>query len=397
MATRRSTGAARGAVVTRLLALTAVAALVVAAALTLFQGGDRTYLTASFPRAVSLYEGSDVRILGVPVGRVETVTPRGTEVEVRMWVDSEHPVPADAQALIISPAIVGDRYIQLTPAYTGGERLADGARIEADRTAIPLELDEIYQSIDDLTVAIGPDGANADGALSRLLDSTARNFGGQGQQFNETISNLGRLTSTLDDNKDALFGTVEELQGFVQTLAENDDTVRAFNQSLSGAADLLEGEREDLAAALENLGVALDEVGRFVRTNRGVLRENIVGLKRLSRILVKQRDALSEVLDTAPLTLNNLFHTYNPATGTLDTRANITEVFDQVQSNPSAFLCSFLLQAPGGQAACDLVKDLIPTAQGTVNRSAPGSSPDGPPTQVERIDRTLGGLLEVDR
>lgn len=379
---------------TRALSAVVVLALVVAVAFTVLGGNDRTTLTASFPRTVSLYEGSDVRILGVPVGTVDRVTPRGTSVEVQMSVDAEHPIPADARAIIVSPAIVGDRYVQLTPAYTGGERLADGARLDASRTAVPIELDEIYQSIDDLTVAIGPEGANADGALSRLLDATARNFGGQGKQFNETIRNLGQLTGTLDDNKDALFGAVDELGEFVGMLAENDDTVRAFNQSLAGAADLLEGEREDLAAALDNLGVALGEVGRFVRDNRGALRENITGLKRLSRILVKQRDALTEVLDVAPLALNNLFHTYNPATGTLDTRANITEVLGQIQAGPGAFLCGLLLQIPGGKQGCNLLQDLLPA--GGFNRPAPGGEPR-PPVDVERIDRTLGGLLGGQR
>ncbi|MDP9821987.1 phospholipid/cholesterol/gamma-HCH transport system substrate-binding protein [Nocardioides massiliensis] len=391
-----STGATAASTVTRLLSVGVVLALVVAAALTLFGNGDRTYVTASFPRTVSLYEGSDVRILGVPVGQVEKVTPKGTQVEVRLWVDGKHPVPADAQAVIVTPAIVGDRYVQLTPAYTGGEKLVDGARLDATRTAVPLELDEIYQSIDDLTVALGPEGANADGALSRLLDATARNFGGQGKQFNETIRNLGQLTGTLDDNKDALFGTVDELGEFVGVLAENDDTVRAFNQSLAGAADLLEGEREDLATALDNLGVALGEVGTFVRENRGVLRENITGLKRLSRILVKQRDALTEVLDVAPLALNNLFHTYNPATGTLDTRANITEALGQIQAGPGAFLCGLLLQLPGGKQGCDLLKGLLPA--GSANRPAPGAGEEPrPPVDVERVDRTLGGLLGGDR
>lgn len=391
-----ATGAAAGAVITRVLAVAVVLALVVAAGLTLLGNGDRTYITASFPRTVSLYEGSDVRILGVPVGQVEKVTPKGTQVEVRMWVEDEHPVPADAQALIVTPAIVGDRYVQLTPAYTGGERLADGARLDASRTAIPLELDEIYQSIDDLTVALGPEGANSDGALSRLLDSTARNFDGQGKQFNETIRNLGQLTGTLDDNKEDLFGTVDELGEFVGVLADNDDTVRAFNQSLAGAADLLEGEREDLAAALDNLGVALGEVGTFVRENRGILRENITGLKRLSRILVKQRDALAEVLDVAPLALNNLFHTYNPATGTLDTRANITEALGQIQDGPGAFLCGLLLQLPGGKQGCNLLKDILPS--GAANRPAPGGSRQPrPPVDIERVDPTLGGLLGGER
>ena len=124
-------------------------------------------------------------------------------------------MPADAKAAVISPSIVGDRFVQLTPAYTGGDVMADNAHLGIDRTATPLELDEIFRSLNDLNIALGPNGANkADasgiGPLTRLLDSTARNFGGQGVQFNKTLKNFGAFTKTLADNKDELFGTLSQ-------------------------------------------------------------------------------------------------------------------------------------------------------------------------------------------
>ncbi len=99
-----------------------IVALVVAGAIVMFSGdgGDKT-LTAYFPRTVSLYEGSDVRVLGVAVGKIESVTPEGTRVKVVVKYDGDIKVPADAQAVIISPSIVGDRYVQLTPVYDGGD------------------------------------------------------------------------------------------------------------------------------------------------------------------------------------------------------------------------------------------------------------------------------------
>ena len=74
---------------------------------------------------------------------------------------------------MISPSVVGDRFIQLGPAYTGGPVLPDNSRLGIDRTAVPVELDDIFKSIDNLALALGPEGANKDGALSRLVDSTA--------------------------------------------------------------------------------------------------------------------------------------------------------------------------------------------------------------------------------
>ena len=130
---------------------------------------DQKTVTAYFPRTVSLYEGSDVRVLGVPVGTIDKVEPEGTRVKVMMNYDSEVKIPSDAEAVIISPSIVGDRYVQLTPAYTSGDVLADGTVLEESRTSVPLELDQIYSSLDQLTVALGPNGANKNGALTDLL------------------------------------------------------------------------------------------------------------------------------------------------------------------------------------------------------------------------------------
>lgn len=363
--------------------------LLLAAVLLVFRGDDSKQVTAEFPRAISLYKGSSVRILGVEVGQVDEVTPAGTKVIVKFHYDSKYKVPADAKAAVISPSIVGDRFIQMTPVYTGGKVLASGARLGMDRTATPLELDEIFGSISELTKALGPEGANkpdasGTGALTRLLDSTAKNFGGQGVQFNETLRNLSRLTKTLSDNKDNLFGTLAEVEKFTATLAANDQTVRQFNDSLAAGATLLADERADFAAVLKNLSVALTEVRTFVSENKQLLSTNIKGLNRISKILVKNRAAIDESLTAAPVALNNLMLAYNPTSGSLDTRANVGETVGQLTANPGAVICAF---APN-KATCDALKGAL-GALG-LGRTAPGAQRV---TELEPIDTTLAGLL----
>jgi phospholipid/cholesterol/gamma-HCH transport system substrate-binding protein len=376
---------------TKILLPVALLALAVVGLVTfVFNGGDQKTLTAEFPRTVSLYQGSDVRVLGVPVGKVDSVTPSGTQVIVKMHYDANVQVPAHAKAVIVSPSIVGDRFVQLTPAYSGGQVLADGATLDEQRTAVPLELDQIYSSLDDLTVALGPNGANSKGALTDLLDTTARNFGGQGAKFHRTISNFGKLSGTLADNKDQLFGSARQLEGFVRTLARNDKTVRSFNQSLAQVSAMLKGERGDLAASLHNLGIAMKQVSGFVKDNRQVLGQNISGLDDVTKILVKQRAALAETLRDAPLALNNLALTYNPQAGTLDTRANLGEIGHQITSDPSTFLCGILDQANQGGQACDAIKQILGNG-----RTGALSGPGHRRTTVDRMDPTLGGLVEA--
>ena len=88
----------------KLLVPVIVLALAVAALFSFVLGGPhQKTLTADFPRAVSLSVGSDVRVLGVPIGKVDSVTPSGTQVVVTMHYDADVHIPADAKAVIISP------------------------------------------------------------------------------------------------------------------------------------------------------------------------------------------------------------------------------------------------------------------------------------------------------
>jgi len=364
-----------------------VVALLVAFGLTLVETGGQKTLRAHFPRTVSLYEGSDVRVLGVPVGKVTEVRPNGSDVLVTMEYDDEVQVPADAKAVIVAPSVVGDRYVQLAPAYTGGAELADDTVLGLDRTSAPLELDDIYGSLDQLVVALGPDGANKEGALNDLLKQTAANFGGQGERFHQTVTDLSKLTTTLDNNKDQVFGSAAKLEKFIRTLAQNDKTVRDFGTSLAQASKMLAGERNDLAAALENLSLALADVSGFVKKNKESIKTNITGLKRVAGVLVKRRGELEETLRTAPLALTNLLHTYNPDTGTLDTNANLTMLADQLVSEPSMVLCTLVNQLNRGGELCDLIDSILPRA---------GAFGAGSGTSVgQRTDPTLGGLVKV--
>jgi phospholipid/cholesterol/gamma-HCH transport system substrate-binding protein len=385
---------------TSALITTAIVLLVIVATYLVFRpGSDQNTITADFPRTVSLYEGSDVKILGVPVGKVDKVTPIGTKVRVKLHFDAKYPVPAGAKAAIISPSIVGDRFVQLTPAYTSGAKMQNGAHLGLDKTATPLELDEIFSSINDLDKALGPDAANkADaggvGPLTRLLDSTARNLGGQGVEFNKTLKNVGAFTKTLADNKDALFNTLNKVEDFTSTLKTNDTTVRRFNDSLAQGANLLADERQDLAAVLRNLNTALVQVRSFVHENRASLSSNIAGLNQISKVLVKRRDALDEILRAAPAALNNLYLAGNVKQGTLDTRDNLGEVVSKLTDDPLTTLCTLL--GSGNAAACNTLK----SALGNVKLPRPkpfAGDPSAKPRIVEPIDKSMGGLVGSSR
>src|SRR5699024_7515959 len=115
-----------------------IVVLLACAAVVMFQSEDRKYLTATFDRTVAVYAGSEVRVLGVHVGEVESVEPAGTKVKIRIGYDAEVGLPADVQALIVTPSVVGDRFVQLAPVYSGGEQFPDDGEIDMGDTSTPL-------------------------------------------------------------------------------------------------------------------------------------------------------------------------------------------------------------------------------------------------------------------
>ena len=345
-------------------AASAVVLALVAAGFALWPRNDTVQVTGMFTRAVGLYPGSDVRVLGVPIGTVVSVTPRGDQVAVKFEYDPSVKVPADAKAAIVSPSLVSDRYVQLLPAYTSGPVMASGSTIALDNTAVPVELDRVSASLDDLMVALGPDGANKNGALSRLLDTGAKNLKGQGGAIHDTTHDLSLALQTLAGGKDDLFSTVKNLQSFTSTLATNDTQVRRLNGDLASVSDQLAGERGDLGAALKNLAIALNETSTFVHDNRAVIRTNLDQLTSVTTTIAKQRDALAETLINAPVAVSNLNHAYNPTSGTLDTRNNAAQLDD-----PALMICA-LINGPTGTGNTDLCKNIqnllkAPAAKGT--------------------------------
>lgn len=351
-------------------------------------------LTAYFTKTVGLYEASDVRVLGVRIGEVTSIEPMGERVKVEMTYDGRYDIPADAQAVVVAPSIVSDRYVQLTPVFTGGAVLEDGAELSLEDTAVPVELDEIYESLDELSVALGPEGANKDGALNDLIEVGAENLEGNGALLNSTLKDFSTLVSTVSEQRGDLFQTVANLQDFTTTIATSDRTVRAFNRDLAVVAEQLEAEREDLQTAVRQLSVALGEVATFVRDNKTALTANVSDLADVTGVLVKQRKALEEFLDVAPTALSNLQLAYNPSTGTLDTRDNGPAF---LESDPLSLLCNVLLAAGQDASTCEELTDLLPLPTGA-SAAAPGSgtTPAAPPPPVVR-DMTLGGILDGGR
>ncbi len=318
-------------------AVAATVILLAALGWTILRPVGQYRVTAWFGQTVGLYPGSDVRVLGIPIGTITDVVPQGDRVRVDMLVDDAYDIPAAANAIVLAPSLVSDRYVQFSPVYDGGTKMKDGDTVPLERTATPVELDQVYGALDDLSAALGPNGANKDGALSDLVDVGAANLDGNGAALNRTLTGFSQAVETLSDHRDDLFASLDNLQTFTSALATIDAQVGQFNTNMAAVADQLAQERDDLAAAVRLLNTALSDVAGFVQDNTTLLTTNVNRLADVTLALVQQRQALAEVLDVAPAALGNLSHAYNPDYGTLDTRDNSVG-----STSPEVIVCQVL-------------------------------------------------------
>jgi phospholipid/cholesterol/gamma-HCH transport system substrate-binding protein len=304
--------------ITAMVLVVAVLAGIVIAFVT--SGTRQMTITAHFLTSPGLYRGNEVDILGMPVGHVIKVTPGPTYVTVVMHVPASTKVPANADALIMAPNIVNDRYIQLNPAYTGGPTMPDHAVIPVSRTAVPISVDDIIDSLDQLAVALGPRGANAHGALSRLLASAATAFGGNGAALHATITNLGGAFGALSSQGPDLTNLFDNLGNLSHVASQYTGEYQAFANALAVVSTDLAGDDSSLGSALANLQMALGQLATFIRTNGTALGSSVANLSTFAGAVAQKQAALEQVFGVLPVALQNLDNAFDPTTHALRAR-----------------------------------------------------------------------------
>lgn len=348
---RRLLGSRRRRIISAVAAVAVVAALIAGGRLLDQATHPGTRITAYFSESIGIYPGSDVRILGVRVGTVDAVQPDGAEVRVILTVDNGVPVPAGADAVVVAPSVVSDRYVQLTPAYTSGPRLASGAVIPLSRTAVPVEIDQIYADLNQLATALGPSGANKHGALSNLITTGQANLAGNGSYLKSMLTQYAGLSKTLGGSAGNIASTITSLEQFTAMLERNDDQVQLAEQQLAQVSGYLSGERDQLSAAISTLAGALAQVQQFIASNRSLLTANVNKLASITDILSSERASLAEALDDAPLAADNLLNAYDATTKTLDGRADLNEFSMTAAGTTAASDESAASSGPAGSVA----------------------------------------------
>lgn len=296
-----------------------------------------TKITAYFNSATGIYPGDEVRVSGVKVGKISAIEPDGTQAKITMNVDRGVPVPADAKAVIVAQNLIAARYVQLTPAYrkNGGAKMASGAVIPVDRTAVPVEWDEVKNQLMRLATDLGPQSGVSNTSVGRFIDSAANALdGGNGDKLRQTIAQLSGVSRVLGNGSGNIVDVITNLQTVVTTLRASNTQIVQFQNRLATLTSVLDDSSSDLDGAVSNLSVAIGEVTRFIAETRDPTSEQIQRLANVTQILVDNKTAFENVLHVAPNAFANGYNIYNPVTGDYGGAFTLPNF-----SNPAGFVC----------------------------------------------------------
>ena len=310
----------RAATLVRRLAVVALAVLVVVPGCALGGGKDGGIrLTAYFPRAVSLFPAAQVRVLGLPAGKVKEVEAQGSRVRVVIEVADDVPVPRRVKAAIIPLSLIGERYVQLFPAWREGQpRAEDGDVIPLARTVVPVEPDEALAALKKFLDSLDPKG------LGRLIGNAADTLHGNGAQLNQTLDSASELLTNFAEKDDLVVSLLAHFDELAATLRTREGQLGTVMDAFAAASGVLAGERRDIEGLVKGLGDLSDNTLDLVSEHSGRLKNDVKVLTRATQAIETNIDSVGKLLDSGPVLVKGLREAYNPDLHAIDLRDSLS-------------------------------------------------------------------------
>jgi phospholipid/cholesterol/gamma-HCH transport system substrate-binding protein len=298
------------------IAIAALFAAVALLALAMFGGGGGYRVDAVFESAGQLVNGNQVRVGGANVGTISDIELNdAAQAVVTMEIDDEFaPLHQGTQATIRATSLSGiaNRYISLQPGPNNAEAIEDGGRIDADETSAPVDIDVLFNALDDETRE----------GLRNLVRGSGTQYDGRGADANESIkyfapflSSTTELTRELALDQRVLERFVRDGAATVSAIAERSDDLEQLvgntstamgaiadeNVALERALDLLPDTLRKANTTFVNLRATLDDLELLVEESKPATRELAPFLRDLRPLVAEARPTVADLRDLISL------------------------------------------------------------------------------------------------
>lgn len=263
---------------------------------------DAHELTARFDDVSGLVEGDDVRLAGIPIGRVTDVGVDDGEAVVAFRVDRNVDITADSTVVIRWRNLIGQRFVSILPG-TSNLLVGDGDELVA--TTDVVDLGRIVNQLSPLAQSVGPDQVN------RILNALVVAFENNEAPFDELLSDLDSLTALLAD-RDQLLGQMQaDFAIIAGTLAERDEQIASMVGNLSSISGALDSTDQLLARALDEFGAFADSADTLLARSSSDLSAVLVQLPVITGAVADDLALVERAIDGLPAMMDAVLPTIN--------------------------------------------------------------------------------------
>jgi phospholipid/cholesterol/gamma-HCH transport system substrate-binding protein len=255
---------------------------------------ENTY-DAEFSNVAGLEEGNFVRIAGVEVGKVKSVSVKQNAFAVvEFTADDSVVLTEGTKAVIRYDNVIGGRFLALEEGAGDVQRLQPGQTIPLARTSPPLDLDALIGGFRPLFRALDPHQVNL---LTGQLISA---FQGQGATIGSFLAQTSALTNTLADRDDLIGQVIANLNDVLGSLGDQSNQFAKAVDSLSGLIQGLAERKSDVSDGVANLDKGAASVADLLAQARPPFRNTVAESDRATSIVVADHAYFDDLLNTLP-------------------------------------------------------------------------------------------------
>lgn len=256
---------------------------------------------AVFSDAAGLQSSDIVAIAGVEVGKVSGVSLNSRhQAVVSFSINSNQHLTTTTIAQINFQNLIGQRFLNLRPGKTPGQKLKPGGTIPVAHTIPGLDLTTLFNGFQPLFNVLSPSSIN------QLTGSIIDVFQGEGGNVGNLVNQIGSLTQNLVGRQQVIDQVLGNLTPLVNTVAGHDQQLGQLIDSFDTLVQGLAGERGQINNALTSVSGLTSNLSNVLGNSQPSLNQDLSGLTTTTGVLASDQQQFSSALHYLPGMLNVL-------------------------------------------------------------------------------------------
>ncbi|MBJ8344787.1 MlaD family protein [Antrihabitans sp. YC2-6] len=262
--------------------------------------GDKVEFEALFSDVSGLFAGDDVRMSGVQVGKVESVTLDGVNARVRFSVQADRPVYETTQPAVRYQNLLGQRYIELVQPDATATPVARNYAFPLAATIPSFDVSKLFNGFRPLFDTL--DTAQ----LNQFGENILRVLQGDGAGIGPVLADLDTLTKYAKDREAVIVLLIRNLGEISNQIAGRSAQVGDLVEQLGGLLSRFSTKADEIVSATKEANRALQPAVELLEQLQGAYDESYLPLHGLFRRVVPRSDQWVEILSLVPSLLSGL-------------------------------------------------------------------------------------------